>query len=101
MSDLADTNKRARVTILDPAGYAITLPRLVAFLACVSPVVLWAWNHTRQLDALVVEMRAIRQELSHLQRNVPEVYDLETWRTEFAVRNPTINVPAFRMRNGG
>lgn len=98
MDTPTDTNERARVTVLDPANYAVTLPRLAAFGALAVPVVFWAWNHTRQLDAMVVEMRAIRQELGHLQRNVPEVYDLETWRSEFALRNPTITVPNFRLR---
>lgn len=108
MSDPTDTNERARVTIFEPERYAITLPRLLAICAGLGPIVFVVWAHTQKLDTLVLEMRGtreeirgVRQELEHLQRNVPEVYDLETWRTEFALRNPTISVPQFRVRNGG
>lgn len=108
MSDLPDTNKRARITVLEPERYAITIPRMLAILAAGGAVMSIVWTHTQKLDTLVFEMRGtreeirgVRQELEHLQRNVPEVWDLEAWRTEFALRNPSISVPQFRVRNGG
>lgn len=97
MSDLSDTNKRARPLLLDPDAAWVPLGKAtVVFVLCGG----WAWHTTAQIDGAIAELRALNSRMAALERNTIEVYGLQAWRREFQASNPTLHVPEFHVRVG-
>lgn len=96
MSDLSDTNKRARPLLIDPDAAWVPLGKVLGVVAVLAGTMVWADRITQQLNGIEAQVQRLADEVHRL----PETRDFRAWVKEFKALNPTIQVPPFETSQG-
>lgn len=91
MTDLSDTNRRARPILLDPDAAWVPLGKAVGAVIVLAGTMVWADRITQQLNGIEVQVQRLADEVHRL----PETRDFRAWVKEFKALNPTLVVPPF------
>lgn len=84
MSDLSDTNRRARPILLDPDAAWVPLGKVVLVVVSAMSVAVWAYRMESNGTALLEELR-----------KKPNRDDMVAWGLRIQAANPTMVVPEF------
>lgn len=97
MSDLSDTNKRARPILFNPDAAWVPLGKVVAAVVIVAGAAVWADRMQRTLDAALLRLDSMDRKLARL----PDSAYYRSWTKLLRSSNPTMVVPDFDPPEGG